>query len=611
MKKGFLFRLFPVACLVLLLASCNKVPKYAKMIPDDASVVVRLDVKKASENSKIGENKTVKDKIIKAIKDADLGRSARNKMEEIIDDPTKSGVDFSDPVMLYVAKNGDKDDVGLLGSVKDKDAFADFLNTLSKEGDGDGVEDAKKDFSYMILDANTGIFFNKDFFLLTDITSDNDKQEDDIDDIRDEFEKGDPSHSMADDPDMKTMCKKEGILQILVEGRGLAEEKNVSDNFEDGLPSGVKLDDFSYLVDFNTEAGDATLSGEILSDSEAWKDYIAQYDEVCGNLGTALNKYMSSDGLCAMVNLNGDKLYDLLKDFGYTKKVNNSSDGKTYLKMLRSINGDVVMNMSDYNIFGDNKKIDGGLYISTDNNNIVNDLKDEAKDESGFETTGTDRYSIGFGGSGYFDDYGNYVEPSEPSSYMNFGYKSGVSYFVINDKKDKAGEVKNVLPEEFFKGKKAYFYVSSKLLEPAKDEIEKEIKDKEGAGYQTADEKTSLGIIKAFIENIDYVEGYYEGGGKSTLRLVMKDNKVDRLSALLDAFIELAEDAAKMAEEEPSALDANADSCYVDSAACDSASADYDYSAGQTGSDYDYSAGNSYDEYGGDDYALEDTTAAY
>lgn len=597
MKKSIFINFLLVACLVMLLASCNKVPKYAKMIPDDASVVVRLDVKKASENSKIGENKTVKDKIIKAIKDADLGRSARNKMEEIIDDPTKSGVDFSDPVMLYVAKNGDKDDVGLLGSVKDKDAFADFLNTLSKECDGDGVEDAKKDFSYMILDTNTGIFFNKDFFLLTDITSDKDKQEDDIDDIKKEFEEDGSSHSMADNPDMKAMCKKEGVLQILVEGRGLAEEKNVSDNFEDGLPSGVKLDDFSYLVDFNTEAGGATLSGEILSDSEAWKNYIAQYDEVLGNLGTSLNKYMSSDGLCAIVNVNGDKLYDLLKDFGYTKKMGDSADGKTYLKMLRSINGDAVMNLSDYDVFGDNKKIDGGIYISTDNNTIVNDFKKESKDQNGFETTGTDRYSIALGGGGYIDDYGNYVEPSEPSLYMNFGYKSGVSYFAMNDKKDKVGEPKNVLPEEFFKGKKAYFYMSSQLLKPAKDGMEKDVDDKEKAGYQTADEKTSLGIIKTFIENIDYIEGYYEGGGKSTLHLVMKDNNVDPLSALLDAFIDISEEAAKMAEEEPSADDAVVDTCAVDSAAYD----------------YDYSSDNSYDEYGGDDYdyAPADSVAAY
>lgn len=600
MKKSIFIKFFPVACLVLLLASCNKVPKYAKMIPDDASVVVRLDVKKASENSKIGENKTVKDKIIKAIKDADMGRSARNKMEEIIDDPTKSGVDFSDPVMLYVAKDGDKDDVGLLGSVKDKDAFADFLNTLSKEGDGDGVEDAKKDFSYMILDTNTGIFFNEDFFLLTDITSDKDKQEDDIDDIKKEFEDDGSSHSMADNPDMKAMCKKEGILQVLVEGRGLAEEKNVSDNFEDGLPSGVKLDDFSYLVDFNTEAGDATLSGEILSDSEAWKNYIAQYDEVFGNLGTSLNKYMSSDGLCAIVNINGDKLYDLLKDFGYTKKMSDSADGKTYLKMLRSINGDAVMNLSDYDVFGDNKKIDGGLYISTNNNTIVNDFKKESKNKNGFETTGTDRYSIALGGGGYIDDYGNYVEPTEPSLYMNFGYKSGVSYFAMNDKKDKAGEPKNVLPEEFFKGKKAYFYISSQLLKPAKDGMEKEVEDKEKAGYQTADEKTSLDIIKAFIENIDYIEGYYEGGGKSTLRLVMKDNKVDPLSALLDVFMDIAEEASKMAEEEPSADVALDDSCAVDSAVSDSAAFDYDYSSA-----------NSYDEYGGDDYDYAPADSAY
>lgn len=45
-------------------------------------------------------------------------------------------------------------------------------------------------------------------------------------------------------------------------------------------------------------------------------------------------------------------------------------------------------------------------------------------------------YSIALGGGGYIDDYGNYVEPTEPSLYMNFGYKSGVSYFAMNDKKD-------------------------------------------------------------------------------------------------------------------------------------------------------------------------------
>lgn len=589
MKKSIFIKLLPLACIVLMLASCNKVPKYAKMIPDDASVVVRLDVKKASENSKIADNAEVKDKIIKAIKDADMGRSARNKMEEILDDPTKSGVDFSDPVMLYIANDGDNNDVGLLGSVKDKDDFADFLNTLSKEGDGDGVEDAKKDFSYIMIDTHTGIFFNKDFFLLTDISSDKDKQEDDIDDIKKEFENDNSSRSMADNPDMKTMCKKDGVMQILVEGKGLAEEKGVSDAFGDGLPSGVKLDDFAYLVDFNTEAGDATFTGEVISNSDAWKNYIAQYDETLGNLGTSLNNYMSSNGLCAIVNIDGDKVYDLLKDFGYTKKMNGSSDGKTFLKMLRSVNGDIVMNLSDYDVFSNNKKLDGGLYISTENNSIVNDLKDEAKNNSGFETTGNDRYAIAIGGEGYIDDYGNYIEPSEPSMYMNFGYKSGVSYFALNEKKDKTGEVKEVLPAEMYKDKKAYFYMSSQLFKPAKESLEKEVKDGENGGNQMTDAQTALDMIKAILENVDYVEGYYEGGGKSTVRLVMKDKSVDPLSALLDAIFDLSEEVAKMAETEPSDYDANVDSLASDSTVADTAAA------------YDYSAGSSYGDYGGDD----------
>lgn len=605
MKKSVFIKLMSVACLVLLMASCNKVPKYAKMIPDDASVVIRMDVKKASENGKLGDNSTLKDKIVKAMKDADMSRSARDEIEEIIDDPTKSGIDFSDPLMFYVTQGDDNsENGGLLGTIKDKDDFTEFLNALSKEGDGDGVEDAKKDFSYIMIGNNTGLFYNKDFFLLTDISYDKDKQEDDIDDIKKEFEKDKSSHSMADNPDMKTMCKKDGIMQVLIEGKGLAEQKGFSDEFEEGLPSDVKLDDFAYLIDFNTEAGDATLTGEIISNSDGWKNYIAKYDQTLGNLGTGLNNYMSADGACAMVNVNGDKLYDLLKDFGYTKKMNDSADGKTFLKILRSINGDVVFNMSSFD-FSDYKKVDGGLYITSDNNSIVNEMKDEVKNQPGFESTGNDRYAVPLGGGGYTDEYGNTVTTPSTDFYLNFGYKSGVSYFAFNNKKDKVAEAKNALQSSLYNGKKCYVYLSSELLKPAKESAEKSMKEAESQGYSTASSKAGVKVLKTIIEDVAYIEAYYEGGGKSTIRLVMKDSKVDPLSVFMDIIADDGENLFDIGFGNSNNVAAVADTDFVDSVAVDS-TAGYD--------DYNSYEDNSYDEYGGGDdydYAEADTAAAY
>ena len=74
---------------VLLLASCTRIPKYVKVIPADATVVMRIDVEQLAEKSGFGDDSKTKQKLTEALKEADLSREAREKAEAILDDPAQ------------------------------------------------------------------------------------------------------------------------------------------------------------------------------------------------------------------------------------------------------------------------------------------------------------------------------------------------------------------------------------------------------------------------------------------------------------------------------------------------------------------------------------------
>lgn len=591
------------ACAVFLLASCNKVPKYAKMIPDDAAVVLRMDVRKISDKSKLGDNQDVKDKIEKAIKDADMGHSAREKLEDILDDPTKSGVDFRDPLMLYYTEDGDDRTVGILGSIKSKEDFTDLLNTLAKEADKDGVEDAKKDFSYLANDGS-GIFYNDDFFLITQLPYDESKQDDKIDDIKKQFEDTDDKNTMASSEDMKAMCKKDGLMQLLVEGEGIGNMREFKDA-DDDMPDGLKLKDFAYLMDLNTDAGEATITGEVMAKSDEWKDYISSYDDAYGNIGNSLLKYVSTDGAAVLANLNGDKVSELMKKFGYDKTIKKffGKDTDTFYKVLRSINGDVAFAFNGYDIektpsYSDFPLFEGGIYATTQDNSVANDLQKEMKGDSHFIKAGTDRYAIPILGNIGSRMGSTTSEEGDASLYMNFGYTSGVTYIAFSSKKDNIPEAKSPLSESLVKGKQAYVYIGSGLLEPISKFL--------GKNKDNLNSEQSLGlkVINGIIDQVAFVEGYYEAGGKTTIRLVMKDSKVDPLKAAVDGLTDLS-DLVKKAEEEVSS--APDDYAIADSAAVDSAAGGYEYDDyGSSDYDDDYATADSAYDYNESDPDVED-----
>lgn len=130
MKQRKINLMYLLLIAVFVLSSCAKSSKNAKFIPADAAVV-SLDVKQMFEKSKMGDNEEAKKKLLETMEGNAKSQEAKDLIKKIVEDPAKAGVDLREPIYIFGNSEGK---VGVIGTILDKDDFAQLLNALAKEG---------------------------------------------------------------------------------------------------------------------------------------------------------------------------------------------------------------------------------------------------------------------------------------------------------------------------------------------------------------------------------------------------------------------------------------------------------------------------------------------
>ena len=138
--------LFLLSVLLLSLTSCSKDEAYKNALPADAFSVCSFDVKsmakKAGTDNKDAE---LRNRLAGMLSDSE---EAEAYYKELIDHPSKSGIDLTSPAYLF---SNEKVDVGYLLRVDDKDKLEACVNKIRKFHDKD-----------VALKAENGIFFDID-----------------------------------------------------------------------------------------------------------------------------------------------------------------------------------------------------------------------------------------------------------------------------------------------------------------------------------------------------------------------------------------------------------------------------------------------------------------
>ena len=139
--------LFLLSVLLLSLTSCSKDEAYKNALPADAFSVCSFDIKsmakKAGTDNKDAE---LQNRLAGMLSDSE---EAEAYYKELIDHPSKSGIDLTSPAYLF---SNEKVDVGYLLRVDDKDKLEACVNKIRKFHDKDAAA----------LKAEDGIFFDID-----------------------------------------------------------------------------------------------------------------------------------------------------------------------------------------------------------------------------------------------------------------------------------------------------------------------------------------------------------------------------------------------------------------------------------------------------------------
>lgn len=164
--KHFYYSCLTLLAAVMVLASCSKEKDgnvCLKLIPEDAAIVMRFDVKQSLEAIGYDKEDELKDQLKDAISENVDDEDLLNMLSEIVDDPSATGLDTSNPMYLYVSANL-SNIVGLVGTTADTKKLEAFVNKLSEKADGDEVEEVDG-VKYMEV-KEAGIAFTDDWFFI-------------------------------------------------------------------------------------------------------------------------------------------------------------------------------------------------------------------------------------------------------------------------------------------------------------------------------------------------------------------------------------------------------------------------------------------------------------
>ena len=410
MKQRKLNLMYLLLIAVFVLSSCAKSSKNSKFIPADAAVV-SLDIKQMFEKSKLGDNEDAKKKLLETIEENAKNQDTKDLIKKIVEDPAKAGIDLREPIYIFTVK-GEKN--AAIGTILDKDDFAQLINTAAKEGGEDGCKE-KDGVMYLQDDKNIIAFDDATFFASESYS---------LDDIIAKFKNDDTKDTMAESDDFAKLIDSKGFIKALIPMEAL--EDQVDANSKKMLPEGAELKDLSLLLGLSTDKGEAKFSFECIAKSDAWKNYIKSSTDMCGKISGDYLKYLPKGAFMMYANINGKKVFDMFDKNGVFSQAGIEDQKDMIKKILEVIDGDFAIGVGEFK--GELPEV--GAYLKTKDASIADMAKEQGLN---------------------------------PEKGLDFGFKDGATYVAVGENAAFT-EVKDGFDKGVISGRRVYVYLDVALI---------------------------------------------------------------------------------------------------------------------------------------------------
>ena len=298
-----------LAVLAIALSSCSKSKVYEQVIPDDADFVIAISVDQLVKKSEIrsSENKALREVFF-----SDSNEKMSKVFKPIIEDPKKSGLDFSSPIYFFQTPDFE---AGILARVSDQGKLRDFIKQIIELGQNK-PQMVEKDGITLIVDdkgrENSACAFSKDALLILSRIDSSSK------DVRAELarlinlKEGKRYYQRAAFKELKS---KDADIACILEYSRL--QRLASDYATPMFPLQKGLTDIQTVMHFTFEKGHVV--GDFKYTSED-KDALKKYQELTKSLmpqktNNVFEKYLPKNNFfVANGFIDGTKLFSLYKD---------------------------------------------------------------------------------------------------------------------------------------------------------------------------------------------------------------------------------------------------------------------------------------------------------
>lgn len=494
------------AALLLIVTSCSK-KQSANLIPDDAIVVLRLDPVTMQKQSGLNDGKSGLSKWMKDnLNDTDMPKKLRKMALEIIDDPMASGIDFSEPLFFYVAGEDieRKPDLGLVGCIASQDKLSELVEEVTDLLDID-VKEADGGIKYVSAEDGALVYSADWFYLGTAFDID-----ETIETLKQRVE---GKNTLAGNDTFEKMCNKDGLMQMLFLGSGFEdliystpELKEAMKEAMKTMPEGVKLEDMAYLADLSLGDGEMLLVSEYLPLSSAMRDYFNECEKIVGDISKDQTRYMSGRFLNAFLNIDAKKYFDIMKPMLENELGDEAAEAMPLIEEVVN-NLDGTLSAELYDIKEGQPQFN--IYVGTKNSDALDLFMAQTGME--LESNAPGEYLIPN------TEYDFESDSLVTTGYFGLGFKNGQIYFT-SDPEQAFTEPSDKFPASELKGKGFYIRFNFGALNDLAKNADSEERD----------------LMNKVAGTYDYVEAYYEKGGKGIFRITTKSKKTNPVKALVE-----------------------------------------------------------------------------
>lgn len=345
---------------VLALCSCTNTD-YQNVIPANASLVVKVDMKSIAEKSDFKNSKWMKEL------DGSLGAVVSGKdmksVKEYVADPMKIGIDFSMPLYFFMMAD---ETMGMTMKVSDEDHVKDFLLLLNKQGLASKPQEKDHWMCGTLID---DIYYSYDgttFLMLASMKGKNTT----ISRMARELTALKESDSFVSTEAFGRLNEEEKDVVMYIMSAQMMESLKMAGGV---LPPSI-YKDVEALASLDFAQGEARIMGKLFAKT---KDAQHLIDEANANLkkmnGRYLDKVSDDAAIWIGAGVKGEWLLEKIKENKELKTMLFATERAVDVEqMLKAMDGDVSLELP----LLDTEKVDYVLQAELNNTDFLADVND-------------------------------------------------------------------------------------------------------------------------------------------------------------------------------------------------------------------------------------------